>query len=245
MIEQTKKSPLARLWQQIKGELRLQVDDFWQLILIPLGATLFFVIILTATLLWAGDVSDAPEMVGNVVCLVPVVVGVPLGILVAGSLFTVRYKLGLQMGQTRKNMLLRLTALSLVEQGYILACSLVFSYLITLFYSSFFLEIEYLFANVPWWGWVLMLTLPLGAGVFSGAILMRFGRKGFWVLYAAFMAAVLLPQFFPESAGTIGGDLLIEQVAVFVVEYPQVSCLASLLPFAIGAALLWHLPLKD
>ncbi len=238
------KTPFARLWQQVKGEAKLHGADFWQMPLISVAAALLMAILLGGVLLFVEDTS-APEMVGLLISLVPVIVAVGLGCLISATLFTVYYKLGLQMGQTRRNMLLRLSILSLVMHVVTVGFAAALSCLLAVFYSHFFAPTDVLLALVPWWGWVLMLTLPLAIGMLGGAILMRFGRKGFWVMYGIFMSLLLLPQLFTGMLDSWNIDLWVERIAAFTLAMPHVVCLISLLPFAIGAALLWHLPLKD
>lgn len=243
MKKQTEKTPLARLWHAVVGELRLHGDDVWQLALVPLGAAVFLGAILAGAMLWAEDTS-APEVVGVVMSTGIVVVGVGCGLLISGTLFTVYYKLGIQMGQTRRNMLLRLSLLSLAEQLGLLAFSVGLSGVITLVYRRFFSETEWIFGFVPWWGWVLMLTLPLAVGTFGGAVILRFGRKGFWVLYGMFMAVMLLPQLFTDAyVNQIG--MTVEWVMELTLQMPQLICAVSLLPYLVGVALLWHLPIRD
>lgn len=243
MKKQIEKTPLARLWHAVVGELRLHGDDFWQLALVPLGAAVFLGAIIAGAMLWAEDTS-APEMIGVVMSTGTVAVGVTCGLLVSGTLFTVYYKLGIQMGQTRRNMLLRLSLLSLAEQLALVAFSTGLSGVITLVYRRFFSETEWILAFVPWWGWVLMLTLPLAVGTFGGAVILRFGRKGFWVLYALFMAVMLLPQLFTDAyANQIG--MAMEWVVELTLQMPQLTCLLSLLPYLVGLALLWRMPVRN
>jgi hypothetical protein len=47
----------------------------------------------------------------------------------------------------------------------------------------------------PWW--VFLLSVPGGAvlGIIAGAILQRFGRRGFWGLWAAWMLGCSAPRF--------------------------------------------------
>ncbi len=244
MIQQNKKSPLARVWQGMAGELRFHANDFWQLALIPLAGALLIALVLGCVFFFADDTS-APEMVGVILSVAPVVIAGFTGALTAGGLFGVYYKLGVQMGQTRRAMILRVGLLALAEQAAVLAFAAGFSALVNLGYSHFFTETETLIALIPWWGWVLMLTLPIAFGTFGSGVMLRFGRKGFWALYAIFMSALLLPQFFTDFFVDLGLDALIEWVGRLTLDMPHLVCLVSVLPFLLGVALLWRMPIKD
>ncbi len=244
MTKQNKKSPFARLWQAALGELQLHATDFGQIALIPLAATVLIGLLLAGVSLFVDDTS-APSIVGIALGVVPVGAAAATGLLTAGGLFVIYYKLGVQMGQTRRAMLLRVGLLALAEQAVLLACSAGLSSVITLGYSRFFTQTESMLALIPWWGWVLMLTLPLAIGTFGGAVVLRFGRKGFWVLYAVFMSALLLPQLFTDFFVNLWLDAFIEGVGQLMLDMPHLVCLVSVLPFLLGVALLWRLPIRD
>ncbi len=237
------KSPLALFWQGAVGELRLHAADFWQISLIPLVATVFLGVLLSVVLFLVEDTS-APEVVPVALSIFPVIIAVVAGGIFAGVQFGVYYKLGVQMGQTRRAMIVRTGLVALVEHLYLVGIALLFSGCITLFYSRFFAPSESLLAFVPWWGWVLMVTLPVAGGSFAGAVPLRFGRKGFWVLYVIFMAVLFLPQLAPNLLGN-GLLQVFEQVIELVPVHPIPFCVASLLPFLGTIAILWRLPLRD
>ncbi len=244
MIQQNKKSPLARLWQGMVGELRFHANDFWQLALIPLAGSVLIALVLGCVFFFADDPS-APEIVGVIFSVAPVVIAAFTGVLTAGTLYGIYYKLGVQMGQTRRIMILRVGLLALVEHAVVLAFATGLSSLVNLGYSRFFTETDSLIAMIPWWGWVLMITLPIAVGTFGSAVILRFGRRGFWVLYAIFMSALLGPQFFTDFFVNLGLDAFIEGVGQLTLTQPHLVCLVSVLPFLIGVALLWRLPIKD
>ncbi len=244
MTQQNKKSPLAQLWQAVRGELRLHVDDFWQLALIPLAGAVLIALVLGSAFFCAGD-QDTPEMIGAIFSVAPVMIAAFTGLLTAGSLFVVYYLLGVQMGQTRRAMLLRISLLAVTEQACLLACSAGFSALVTFGYRLLFSETEAAITLIPWWGWVLMLTLPLAVGAFGGAVVLRFGRKGFWVLYAIFMSVLLLPQLFTDFFINWGLDALIEDIGYFTIAQPHLICLLSVVPFILAVAILWRMPIRN
>ncbi len=243
MTKQNKKSPLARLWHGVMGELSLHAVDFWQLALIPLAGALLIALVLGCVFFFADD-PDAPEIVGVILTVAPIIIAAFAGLLTAGTLFGIYYKLGVQMGQTRRAMILRVGLLALAEHAAVLAFAAGCSGLVNLGYNRFFTETESLIAMIPWWGWVLMLTLPLAVGTFGGAVILRFGRKGFWVLYAIFMSVLLVPQFFTDFFVNLGLDAFLEGIGQLTLAQPHLVCLVSVLPFLLGVALLWRLPIK-
>lgn len=237
------KSPLALFWRGAVGELRLHASDFWQMPLIPLVVSVLLGVYLSVVLCLVEDTS-APEMVAVSLSVIPVIITVLAGGIFVGVQFGVYYKLGVQMGQTRRAMLARTGLLALVEHLYLLGTALLFSGAITLFYSRFFAPSENLLAFIPWWGWVFMVTLPVAGGSFVGVVPLRFGRKGFWVLYAIFMTVLFLPQLAPNLLGN-GMLQVFEQVIELVPVHPIPFCVASVLPFLGTVAILWRLPLRD
>lgn len=51
--------------------------------------------------------------------------------------------------------------------------------------------------TLAWYWWIAIALAALGLGLIAGAVLQRFGRKGFWALWVMWMAGCFVPQLLP------------------------------------------------
>lgn len=54
--------------------------------------------------------------------------------------------------------------------------------------------------SLPWWWFPLLAVGAVVLGLIMGAIILRFGRRGGWVLWGLWMAVCFLPQLLPWEA---------------------------------------------
>lgn len=189
----------------VAGSFRLQGRDFWILALVVAGVwaamqTLFGI-------LWF--FSKDPETLSlGIPGLVAFIAACLLGILTAAGRFSVEFAVGIHMSRTRREMLLSGVLLSLATNAVMLATAAALNGIWGLAFGRMDGAKDVL-AMLPAWGWAAALYVPAAAGMTSGGIVMRFGRRGFWFLYAVFMVCMLGPGIVDYDMPAAGGAMLL------------------------------------
>lgn len=166
--------------------------------------------------IWAGGFVGL-EVLGNLLNLflregeelyVPIA---PLLLLIFGAVFlvlliavrfTMTFQLGVQMSVTRRRMLLGEWTVSLLETVFTLALIYLAFWIDEWMVSPLWggmLPEDHLLHVIPWWVWPLVGAGTLLLGYVSGALMCRYGPKGLWGVWGAFMALGLLMQFVDDA----------------------------------------------
>lgn len=169
------------------------------------------------------------EAIGNLICFFImrddesahyIAMG-PMFLLILGAMFLVffvaarfvlYFQLGVQMSVTRRRMLL--------GEGMITGLGTVLA--MVLIYGAFWLDwilIAPLWGGIPadddilrimpWWVWPLVGVAALLLGFVTGALVARFGVKGFWVLWGIFVGGGLLTTLLGDNLGPFVENWLI------------------------------------
>ena len=146
-------------------------------------------------------IRDPEDTYFQIAPLILLILAVFLLVFLVAGRFSQSFSLGIQMGVTRRRMLLAIWLISLLEMAEILLlCALSF-WLDRLIFTSLYGPImpwDDVFFLIPWWGWLLMAAAPLILGFISGALLARYGIRGFWVLWGICVGGALLFQLVEE-----------------------------------------------
>ena len=189
----------AFVWANFK----LQCTDFAIIPLAVTGLWSLMMLVLAAITFFSGD----NEIFGvGIPGLFALIVAVILAAFTSFSRIWLEFKLGVQMSIPRRRMLAAELTLSLVTaaEGLVTAWLLDRVWMVlaqaaaarhgaavTHYY-------EPILAYMPWWGWLLCWLLPMALGTAAGAVVLRFGAKGGWVLYMVFMALCLTSSWWME-----------------------------------------------
>jgi hypothetical protein len=191
----------------LRGKLWLELGEDWKVLL---G-------------LWAGGFAGT-EVLGAIMNLLlredgelPVPFG-PLFLLIFGGIylvllvasrFSLTFGLGVQMSVTRKRMLLGEWLVAMVETAYFLLLIRLAFWLDKLVILPLWGEVEDF--SIPWWAWLLVFAGVLLLGYVGGALLCRYGIKGFWGLWGFFVLVSLAPQLL--------GDTVLDHTFDFIAAY--------------------------
>lgn len=196
------------------GNFRLQANDFWQTAL----CTAVFWLLGLLGMAVAAAVSGDPALLRlGVPGVVGVVAAELIALITAMSRIWLEFKMGVQMSAPRRRMLAASAALSFATTLCMLATAWLLDRLWLAWAGGRFgADAEDLLQGIPLWGWLALLVLPTLSGMVGGAVILRFGRRGGWTLYALFMIVCLAPNVlnerFPGWAKTPDGllDRLLE-----------------------------------
>ena len=187
-----------KLSRFLAGSLRLEGLDLLTLLGWWAGGFLVTELIGQVIMYFAQSSEKAYFQIGPLVLLF---LAVFLLIFLVAGRFSQSFSLGIQMGVTRRRMLLAIWLSSILETAAILLlCALSF-WLDRLIFTPIYGPImpwDDVFFLLPWWGWLLMAAVPLILGFISGALLSRYGIKGFCVLWGIFVGGALLFQLVEE-----------------------------------------------
>jgi len=180
--------------------IKLNLDDLGIAAAILGGVFLLLELVISIVLLTVGRSADSTIAVGwAILPCVGAFVCLFFNTLQAPILFDLQLRFGL----TRKSTLLSTVSLMLIDS----CASVLFGWLLG--------ELDRLIAhgwvrllpNLTWvenadahFPWIVLLLLPLGVtvlGLGAGALLQRFGIRGFWILWGAWMAFIIGQSFIP------------------------------------------------
>lgn len=126
-----------------------------------------------------------------------------LTLIFAGHFF-IEFDIGLSMGATRRRMLAAGLFNCLCLEGVLLAVTAALRALEWAVYVGWLQKslpgllpaVDFLgvLLGLPLWGKLLLLAGPIFLGFVGGVLIQRFGRRGFWVLWGAFMLGFVLPS---------------------------------------------------
>ncbi len=143
-------------------------------------------------------------------------------IIITGLFFGAHFAWGIGMSRTRREMMRRLGSVAMGFHGVILISSwVIYKFMVfcheiagqTGIYGLAELEI-------PLWGWIFIIFLPVVGGAFAGSVPARFGKKGGIILYVVFMAGCILPSILLEKGLFNHMDITI------VIENSVMACIA-------------------
>lgn len=196
----------AKKGETIRALARYQLGQWSQnlalLALIEAGSFLFTWVLMAVLYAVTGDVEALTVGVPGMLAMIVVMF---MGLAITASGGRVQLQLGVQMGMTRRGMLVSSILGGLCTQlvTVLLAVGLELVWRLTV-KGLCGLPTESILNYIPAWGWAALVYLPVCAGMTAGIVTLRFGRRGFWVMYALFMLACLGPSLFgfdlPEPA---------------------------------------------
>jgi hypothetical protein len=231
MNETQARRGMARfLWDN----LRLQAADFRILPAVVAGAFVLFQLLFVVIRIFSRDPEALTLGIPGLIALV--VAGMSSVVQSAGR-FSMEYRVGVCMSRTRREMLCAGAVLSLLNSAVLVAAAAACNGLWALTIGRM-PGAENILAQLPAWGWAAAWYGPAAAGMLAGAILLRFGRRGFWGLYAIFMLCMLGPQLF-------GIELPAATAAQLLAVLPWLLPAASAASAAAGWALLRAAPLPE
>jgi hypothetical protein len=212
----------------------LQSSDYQTL---PLVVLVVFGI-LQVMLLCIYAVNRKPDTLG--VCLPSIfalVAAVMMSVIKAGSSFSMELRMGVHMSIPRRMMVAAGVAGSLLETVLLVGEAALLNAGWVAIFGNYSPEAR-IVNCIPAWAWAMMLYMPTAMGMLGGSILLRFGRKGFWTLYALFMAACFLPQFFKSSIPAGSLDALLAML-------PVAGPILAAVCVAVGTIMLWRIPISE
>lgn len=224
------------------GNFRLQANDFWQVALCTAVLWLLGLLGMAVAAAVSGDSSFLQLGVPGVVGLVAAEL---VALITSMSRIWLEFKVGVQMSAPRRRMLAASIALSLATA----LCTTATAWLLDRLWlvwakGRFGADAMDLLQEIPVWGWFALLVLPTFGGMVAGAIILRFGRRGGWTLYALLMVSCLAPSVlnerFPGWAKTPDG--LLDQLLAAL---PWLAAAAAVIELAVLAALLLRVPVND
>lgn len=178
----------AFVWANFK----LQWTDFLIMPGAVAGCWALFIAILAVVSLATGD----NELFGvGIAGVMAVVVACLMTLITSLSRIWLEFKIGVQMSVPRRRMIAAEYALCLATsaEGLVTAWLLdrVWMALAQLAAARYGAAVtdyyEPILSGMPLWGWLLACLLPAALGVLAGTIVLRFGSRGGWVLYALMM----------------------------------------------------------
>lgn len=178
------------------GNFRLQANDFWQVALCTAVLWLLGLLGMAVAAAASGDPALLQLGVPGVVGLVAAEL---VALVTAMSRIWLEFKVGVQMSAPRRRMLAASAALSFATTLCMLATAWLLDRLWLAWAGGRFgADAEDLLQGIPLWGWLALLVLPTLSGMVGGAVILRFGRRGGWTLYALFMVVCLAPNVLNE-----------------------------------------------
>ena len=187
------------MWKSIKREISVNRDSLWQSGLILAGACLLGEVL---AFVMMRIFSEEPAFIPFGV-LLTAMTAVVCGLIFPAYYFSCGYEQALTMGCTRGRFLVGALVLSLVHIMLMLAMSML-AMLVDLglcraLYPRVYAETDWadFWTGLPsgavlLGGLALCAAVLLCAGLFLGACLQRWGKRGFWILYGVGMALLFL-----------------------------------------------------
>lgn len=200
----------------IKQQFKLQWDNLWQFALIMLG--MFVVGFIIVSVLVATGVADTTATLASLFA----VLGLGFWFFGVGAQMSIGLNNGITMSRTRKGYLAAHYVVSLVYTVAQCALMLLLFQLDRLMLRTFFSHLELDVDFSVFFGWkVLLLVVVAGVVVasFLGALLARYGKTAFWVLWAIWMFTFLVLPRASEAAAESGNATILGMIAIRVVEF--------------------------
>lgn len=222
----------------LADNFRLQANDFW---LVPLWEAV----------IWAGTVAlmamisffakDWEIFSVGVPGIAAVGYTVVMGLLCTIGRVMLDFKTGVQMSVPRRRMLAASLALSAVTALESLALAWALNRVWLLAFGRFMADPVDVIGMMPPWGWFAALVLPVTTGLLGGAIVLRFGAKGGWTLYALFLAACWLPGLIGDHFDSWFHDTL----PAFLALLPWLAAAVAAAELAAAVSMLLRMAVND
>lgn len=181
-------------------EFRLQKEDFLGMGAIALGGVVLTEVVVN--LVMALGKPDSYFLLGPFLLFL---VGGFVAVMLSVGYWLTAFPMGVKMGATRREMVagvagvtvgMSLLLLTFPALDYLLERQLGVGYWVNTVGRA--LEFDLLY-YIPWWGWPLAAVLCPVVGLLVGTVILRFGRKGFWVIWGIWMAGCFVPQMLPAD----------------------------------------------
>ena len=179
------------MWKSIKREISVNRDSLWQSELVLVGACLVGEIAAFCILHFVGE---EPEFIPMGIILTTVA-AVVCAVIFPAYYFSCGYEQALTLGCTRGHFLVGEIALALLHIVLLLATAGLAVLADLGFYRVFYPQV---YARIDWEDFPPDTDLLIAAaaavaallcsGLFLGALLQRWGKRAFWVLWGVFMA---------------------------------------------------------
>ncbi|MBQ8647939.1 MAG: hypothetical protein IJ484_07340 [Oscillospiraceae bacterium] len=176
----------------LKKQLWLQKNDFLQIAAVWCGGFALILLLEHLAYLWMN--RDAEQLSAYpVASLVMLVAGILVLLIIGWMRFGVEFRMGLQMGATRRQMIAAELWLSLWQNLLGLSLSALFLWLevrviLPALWPTVPMDLD-LLAELPLWFWPLALVLTTLAGPVLGALSERLGR---WAMLLWWLPCVLM-----------------------------------------------------
>lgn len=188
--------------KKIKAFLKINISDAGVVAAIVGGGFVLLELVVAIVLLTVGRKSDSTLALGW--AILPVVAAF-VCLFVNTAQVVVSFDLSLRFGLTRKNALLSTLALMLAESYAAMLLGWLLGELDRLIARGWVLLLPNLTYAEEEWGHfppAVLLLVPLGVtvlGLGGGALLQRFGLKGFWVLWGAWMVLMVGQKYIMDA----------------------------------------------
>lgn len=182
------------MYKMIRANLRLSLQD----LAIELGIVAGVWLLLEAgTNLVVGLAKESTTAIITAPTLL-VVGGLAL-LFVNAARFMVEFPRGVRFSVTQRRMLAGLMAVCTVHTAAVLGLSALLGAVSGLIYKLAWQPrgVELAFdglALFPWWGWLAVAAACILGGLVGGALYLRFGPKGMWVMWGAWMVFVFFDE---------------------------------------------------
>lgn len=200
----------------IKQQFKLQWDNLWQFALIILGMYLLgFVLV---AILIATGVADTAATLASLFAML----GLAFWFFGVGAQMSIGLTNAIIMSRTRKRYIFSHYAVNLVYT--VAQCALVLllcrldRFLMGSLYSHLELEVDF----AEFIGFKILVPVVIGGVIvasFLGALLTRYGKKAFWVLWSVWMFTFLVLPRASEAAAESGNATILGMVALRVVSF--------------------------
>lgn len=227
----------------LADNFRLQRADFGIMLLVPLGVWALVLVIVGVLDPIVGDPADPILGVAGIFAFAA---GAFCSGICSMSRSWLEFRIGVQMSNSRRRMLLAILTLDLALGGLLLAEAFVLNKAGAALFRALGLPGAAradLLAQMPLWGWLLALVLPAAAGTLGGALVLRFGRRAGWAMYFLFLACCISPSVLDDLAETnLTFGALLEGLLPFL---PALGFAASAAALIVSAALLLRASISE
>lgn len=181
----------------VAANFKLQRNDFWQLSLAEL-AVWAFLMLLMGGIYWF--TKDPDLLTLGIPGISVFAMAVITSLICSLSRVWLEFSIGVQMSVPRRRMLVAETALNLATSGLMLLWAALLNGLWRLLFAGRVQEESLdIVEMIPAWGWLVGWLMPVGAGMLCGALVLRFGRRAGWTLYAVFLVLCWSPTLLEDQ----------------------------------------------